>query len=89
MPFEVAQSVGPTGHVSAIDISAEIAAASERCDGLAWVQCQIENLLELPHKDGEFDAAYSVQVLEYAGDLGKACREIHRVLRRGGRFVNL
>ena len=45
--------------------------------------------MDLPYRDGEFDAVYSVQVLEYAGDLGKAFREIHRVLRDGGRFVNL
>jgi len=88
--FEAAQFVGPTGRISAIDISTDqIAAARERCAGFAWVQCQIGNLLELPHQDGEFDAVYSVQVLEYAGDLGKAFREIHRVLRSGGRFVNL
>ena len=88
--FEAAQFVGPTGHVSAIDISSDqIAAARERCAGFAWVQCQIGNLLELPYQDGDFDAVYSVQVIEYAGDLGKATREIHRVLRDGGRFVNI
>jgi arsenite methyltransferase len=88
--FEAAQFVGPTGHISAIDISADqIAAARERCARFAWVHCQIGNLLELSHEDGEFDAVYSVQVLEYAGDLGKACREIYRVLRDGGRFVNV
>ena len=88
--FEAAQFVGPTGHVSAIDISTDqIAAARERCARFAWVQCQVGNLLELPYQDGEFDAVYSVQVLEYAGDLGKAFHEIHRVLRSGGRFVNL
>ena len=88
--FEAAQFVGPTGRISAIDISADqIDAARERCAGFAWVQCQIGNLLELPYQDGEFDAVYSVQVLEYVGDLGKAFREIHRVLRDGGRFVNI
>ena len=88
--FEAAQFVGPKGRISAIDISTDqIAAARDRCAGFAWVQCQIGNLLELPHQDGEFDAIYSVQVHEYAGDLGKAFREIHRVLRSGGRFVNL
>jgi len=88
--YEAAQFVGPTGHVSAIDISEDqIAAARERCAGFAWVKCQIGNILELPHQDGEFDAVYSVQVLHYADDLGKAFREIHRVLRSGGRFVNL
>ena len=88
--FEAAQFVGPTGHVSAIDISAnQIAAARERCARFAWVECQIGNLLDLPYQDGELDAVYSVQVLEYAGDLRKAFREIHRVLRDGGRFVNI
>jgi ubiquinone/menaquinone biosynthesis C-methylase UbiE len=88
--FEAAQFVGPTGHVSAIDISADqIAAARYRCAGFAWVDCKIGNLLELPYKDAEFDAVYSVQVLEYAGDLGKAFHEIHRVLREGGRFLNI
>jgi len=65
------------------------AAARERCTGFAWVECQIGNLLDLPYQDGELNAVYSVQVLEYAGDLRKAFREIHRVLRDGGRFVNL
>jgi ubiquinone/menaquinone biosynthesis C-methylase UbiE len=87
---EAAQFVGPTGHVSAIDISADqISAARERCAGFAWVQCQVGDLLELPYPDSEFDAVYSIQVLEYAGDLAEAFREIHRVLRVGGRFVNV
>jgi SAM-dependent methyltransferase len=78
---EAAQFVGPTGHVSAIDISADqITAARERCAGFAWVQCETGNLLELPYSAGKFDVAYSVQVLEYSGDLGKAFHEIHRVL---------
>jgi ubiquinone/menaquinone biosynthesis C-methylase UbiE len=87
---EAAQFVGTTGRVSAIDISDEqIAAARERCAGFPWVQCQVGNLLELPYQDREFDAVYSVRVLEYASDLRKAFDEIHRVLRPGGRFVNV
>ena len=36
--YEAAQFVGPTGHVSAIDISEDqIAAARERCAGFTWV----------------------------------------------------
>jgi arsenite methyltransferase len=87
---EAAQFVGPTGNVSAIDISEDqISAARQRCAGFAWVQCQVGNLLELPYQDAAFDAVYGVQVFEYAGDLGKAFREIRRVLRVGGRFVNV
>ena len=37
--------------------------------------------------DAEFDAALSVQVLEYVPDATAALREIHRVLRPGGRVV--
>src|SRR5215472_2781828 len=56
--YEAAQFVGPTGHVSAIDISADqIAAARERCGRFSWVECQIGNVLDLPYQDGEFDAA--------------------------------
>ena len=88
--FEAGQFVGPRGHVAAIDISQDqIAAARERCGRFAWVECQIGNVLDLPYQGNEFDAVYSVQVLEYAGDLGKSFREIHRVLRDGGSFVNI
>jgi SAM-dependent methyltransferase len=54
-----------------------------------WVECRVGNALDLPYRDAEFDAAYGVQVIEYMTDFGKALREIHRVLRPGGRFINL
>ncbi len=41
----------------------------------------------LPVLDGTFDAAVSVQVLEYVPDVAAALAEIHRVLRPGGRIV--
>lgn len=88
--YEAGQFVGSTGHVTAIDISADqIGAARERCVDLPWVECQIANATELPHPNGELDAVYGVQVLEYVADLAKALREIQRVLRPGGRFINL
>jgi arsenite methyltransferase len=88
--FEAGQFVGSAGHVTAIDISADqIDAARKRCVELPWVECQIANATELPQGDRELDAVYSVQVLEYVADLGKALREIQRVLRPGGRFINL
>jgi len=87
---EAAQFVGSTGYVSAIDISADqIAAARERCAELPWVECQVTDILNLPHGSAEFDAVYGVQVLEYMADIGKALQEIRRVLRPGGRLVNL
>jgi ubiquinone/menaquinone biosynthesis C-methylase UbiE len=41
----------------------------------------------LPVPDTGFDAALSVQVLEYVTDPDAALAELHRVLRPGGRLV--
>jgi ubiquinone/menaquinone biosynthesis C-methylase UbiE len=88
--YECGRLVGAKGRVAAIDLSAEqIAATRERCVELPWVDCQVGNVLDLPYGDAEFDAAYGVQVIEYMADFGQALREIHRVLRPGGRFINL
>jgi ubiquinone/menaquinone biosynthesis C-methylase UbiE len=87
---EAAKFVGPKGRVAAIDISADqIAAARERCAAFPWVECQVANAADLPYGEAEFDAAYGVQVIEYMVDFGKALREMYRVLRPGGRFINL
>jgi arsenite methyltransferase len=87
---EVAQMVGSTGKVCAIDISEEqVAAARERCAEFDWVECTTANTVELPHDDESFDAVYCVQILEYVPELEKPLSEIRRVLRPGGRVVNL
>jgi ubiquinone/menaquinone biosynthesis C-methylase UbiE len=88
--YEAGQFVGSTGHVTAIDISADqIAAARERCVELSWVECQIANATDLRLASATLDAVYGVQVLEYVTDLDKALQEVQRVLRPGGRFINL
>jgi SAM-dependent methyltransferase len=88
--YEIARFVGPQGRVAAIDISADqIASARDRCREMSWVECRNANANELPYGDGEFDAVFGVQVLEYIQDFEKALREAHRVLRSGGRFINL
>jgi ubiquinone/menaquinone biosynthesis C-methylase UbiE len=87
---EVAKMVGPSGRVCACDISDDqIASARERCAEFSWVECETANALELPYGAGEFDAVYCVQILEYVSDVNDALSEIHRVLRPGGRVVNL
>ena len=63
---EVAQCVGPTGRVCAIDRSADpIAAAQSRCAELAWVTCRVADAVALPYEVGAFDVVYGVQVFEY------------------------
>jgi arsenite methyltransferase len=86
--YEVARFVGSQGRVAGIDISADqIAAAQSRCRDLPWVECRNTNANDLPYGDGEFDAVFGVQVLEYIQDFEKALCEAHRVLRPGGRFI--
>ena len=87
---EVAQMVGSSGRVCAVDISDDqIVAARERCAEFDWVECKTANALNLPYEDNDFDAVYCVQVLEYVPEIKDALCEIHRVLRSDGRVVNL
>jgi arsenite methyltransferase len=88
--YEAAQCVGPGGRVYAIDISADqVAAARARCAEVPWVECRVADATDLPYGDAEFDAVYCVQVIEYVPDLDRALEEIRRVLRPGGRLVNV
>ena len=85
---EAAQFVGATGQVCAVDISPDqILAAQARCADLAWVECRIADIAALPYADGAFDAVIAVQSLEYLPDLDAGLRQIHRVLRSGGRLI--
>jgi ubiquinone/menaquinone biosynthesis C-methylase UbiE len=85
---EVAQCVGPTGKVCAIDISPDqIAAAQDRCAGVDWVECRTSDISAPPYGDAEFDIVFAVQSLEYLSDLDVALRHIHRMLCQGGRLI--
>jgi arsenite methyltransferase len=87
---EVAQWVGPTGRVCAIDLSADqIAAAQSRCAAFPWVTCREANAVALPYEAGAFDVVYGAQVFEYVEPLDTALREVQRVLRPGGRCAIL
>jgi SAM-dependent methyltransferase len=86
--YEVGKCVGPSGRVCAIDISDDqITAARERCAELGWVECRTMNVLDMSYDDAQFDAVYSVQVLEYIQSVDDALREIARVLKPGGRVL--
>ncbi len=84
-----ARRVGPSGRVVATDISPEIlayAADAAREAGLANVETLEMDGEALTFEDGTFDAVISRVGLIYFPDQQGALREIHRVLRPGGRL---
>ena len=85
---ELAQIVGDAGRVVGLDVSPDVLAlARRRCAEWPWVSCEEADATRLPAADASFDAAVSVQVLEYVADVDRALAEIHRVLRPGGRAL--
>jgi ubiquinone/menaquinone biosynthesis C-methylase UbiE len=90
---EMAQAVGPAGHVTALDVAdAMLALSRRRCadlDGAGRVGLVKADAAALPFGEATFDAATSVQVYEYVADLPSALAELHRVLRPGGRALIL
>jgi arsenite methyltransferase len=90
---EMAQAVGPAGHVTGVDISdAMLALGKRRCgdlSGAGRASFVKADATALPFADGAFDVAVSTQVYEYVADVPTALAELHRVLRPGGRTLIL
>jgi SAM-dependent methyltransferase len=64
-----------------------LAAAARRTAGLTNVTLLTGEATDLPVPAESFDAAISVQVLEYVTNIRAALAEMYRVLRPGGRLV--
>jgi ubiquinone/menaquinone biosynthesis C-methylase UbiE len=85
---EILERVGPAGRVAGLDTSAPMREMAARRLGSAEnVELRDADATALPFDDGSFDAAVSVQVLEYVDDVDRAIAQLHRVLRPGGRVV--
>jgi arsenite methyltransferase len=85
---EVAGEVGPNGAVSGVDRSEQMLAfAKEKIADLPNAAVLLGEATDLPVPDASFDAAISVQVLEYVSELDVALAELRRALRPGGRAV--
>jgi ubiquinone/menaquinone biosynthesis C-methylase UbiE len=84
-----AELVGPSGAVTASDISEQMAAEAARRAkeaGFSNVEARRADAEALPFGDNSFDALTCVLGLMYA-DAQQAIAEIHRVLRPGGRVA--
>jgi arsenite methyltransferase len=85
---ELLEVVGDQGSVLGVDVSeAMLGVARSRVEGRPNADFRQADATKLPVEDGEFDAALSVQVLEYVEDATAALRELHRALKPGGRVV--
>jgi ubiquinone/menaquinone biosynthesis C-methylase UbiE len=87
---EIARAVAPAGRVTAVDVSdAMLAAARERHDEALDVTYERADVTGLPYADGTFDAVRIERVLQHVPDTARACAEMARVLKPGGRVLAL
>ena len=86
----VAGWVAPGGDLEILDVQREMLdhtlrrAAEQAIDNLVATQADAR---EMPYEDARFDGAYLVTVLGEVPDQEAALRELHRVVRPGGRVV--
>lgn len=81
---QLTQRIAATGaHVLGVDASANmVEAARER-----GIEAEKANAELLPFHDGTFDAVFSNAALHWVRNQDAMLEQVHRVLRRGGRFV--
>ncbi len=85
---DMAERVGETGRVVALDPSTDMRTITEnRCGDLLWVEVVDGDANALPGDDGSFDAVVATQVYEFVPEIGEALVEAHRVLKPGGRLA--
>jgi len=87
---EIADDIGPNGHVIALDPSADMRAiAATRCRDFDNIEVMDGEATALPLDDESQDVLIATQVLEYVSDVEGALREASRVLKPGGRIAVL
>ena len=86
----VARALEPGGTLHAFDIQQQMLDALMRRaarEGVGNIEPRQGDARELPYDDGSFDAAFLQTVLGEIPDGDAALRELHRVIRPGGRLV--
>lgn len=88
--FVAARQVGPEGHVFGVDMTPDMLArarANAQKGGYRNVEFREGRLESLPIEDRSIDAVTSNCVINLVPDKEAVFREIHRVLKPGGRLV--
>jgi ubiquinone/menaquinone biosynthesis C-methylase UbiE len=85
----LAEAVGPTGHVHAVDRSAVMieAVARRAAERGLTITCQESDAASLPFPDRTFDFVWMERVLMHVLSPRDVLTEIRRVLREGGQIV--
>ncbi|KQV23893.1 MULTISPECIES: methyltransferase domain-containing protein [unclassified Kitasatospora] len=84
---DLAELVGPTGRVVAVDRSAEVLAQAAEYvagRGIGNVTFERADAYRLPYADGEFDVVHAHQVLQHVAEPVLVLRELRRVTAPGG-----
>jgi SAM-dependent methyltransferase len=88
--FLAAQKVGPTGKAIGIDMTESMIARAKkgaRDGGIDNVEFHLSSIDKLPLPDNSVDCVISNCVINLAPDKAAVFREIHRVLKPGGRVA--
>ena len=86
--LSLAQAVGHSGHVDAIDISPPmLQLAARRCVDAKQVAFHQADVLQLPFAEATFDVALATQVYEYVADIDNALHELARVMKPGAQVL--
>ncbi len=87
--FLAARRVGPTGHIIGVDATPQMverASVTAKESNLPNVEFQHAPIERLPLEDCSVDVAISNCVMNHCADKVRAFKEVHRVLKVGGRM---